>query len=337
MSTTFHYIGIDVSKDHLDIAQQQSHSQAKPTKAKIHNQEKSIRKWLAKLDPATALLVLEPTGTYHDRLILLAHEYQIAFALVPTKISHHHAKSEGHLHLNDGQAAASLLSYGWKATPQPSKMPSEKQQQRKQLITSLKALKKQQNMLSNQVHALEQLYRTNEVAIGALQSTLEVVDGQINRLEKELHELEDEEEKALCQLMQTVVGIGPKSARELLCYFGDFSAFEAIGQVLNFAGVVPTSHTSGTSVWKQGNISKQGPKSLRAVLYLAARSARRFNLACKDLYERLRSRGKNHKQAMVAVVAKLIKQVFAVVKSKTPFDNQYYLNFDKIFSDKLGF
>lgn len=63
---------------------------------------------------------------------------------------------------------------------------------------------------------------------------------------------------------------------------------------------------------------------------MRARSAIRFNLACKDLCTRLRRIGKSYKQAMVAVMNKLIKQIFGVVNSNTPFDNEHYLKFQKI-------
>ena len=74
-------------------------------------------------------------------------------------------------------------------------------------------------------------------------------------------------------------------------------------------------------------MSKKGNAEVRANLYMAARSAIRFNLACKDLYERLRAKGKPHKQAMVAVMNKLVKQLFGCVVNNTDFDNQFYLQF----------
>ncbi|MEL7148451.1 MAG: IS110 family transposase, partial [Bacteroidota bacterium] len=59
----------------------------------------------------------------------------------------------------------------------------------------------------------------------------------------------------------------------------------------------------------------------------AARSAKKHNQACKDLYERLRGAGRNYKQAMVAVMHKLIKQVFGVFRSGLHFNNLHYLQF----------
>ena len=48
---------------------------------------------------------------------------------------------------------------------------------------------------------------------------------------------------------------------------------------------------------------------------MAARSAIRYNHACKELYERLRAKGKPYKKAIVAVMNKLVKQVFGVVNA----------------------
>lgn len=327
--STFTYVGIDVSHLTLEYAISSEASKV----LSIENKASSIRSWLLSLETKSACLVLEPTGTYHDQLIHIADELGIPFVMVSPRISYYYAKSQGHIHLNDSQAARSLARYAEERSLPPSHMPSDQQIQRKQLLRSLKSLKKQDRMLRNQIHAMSQHYRINPMAISTLEVTLGVVGEQIEKLEEQLHELESDEEAHLMELMQTVVGIGPKSAREILCYFGNFSTFEHDKQVLKFAGVVPAGHTSGSSVRKPEKITKQGPKTLRATLYIAARSAKKHNLACQQLYERMRQKGKPYKKAMVAVVAKLLRQVFAVVKSQQPFDNQYHLRFSKTLSN----
>ena len=55
-------------------------------------------------------------------------------------------------------------------------------------------------------------------------------------------------------------------------------------------------------------------------------SAVKSNHACKELYERLVTKGKNKKLALIAVCNKLLKQVFAVVHNQTLFDNNYAKN-----------
>lgn len=71
-------------------------------------------------------------------------------------------------------------------------------------------------------------------------------------------------------------------------------------------------------------MAKTGESKVRALLYMGARSAKRYNLEFKDLYERLRRRGKYHKVAMNAVSHKLVRQFFAVVTKKVEFDNSNY-------------
>lgn len=62
-----------------------------------------------------------------------------------------------------------------------------------------------------------------------------------------------------------------------------------------------------------------GMGTIRKVLYMAAISAIKCNKACKDLYGRLREKGKPHKVALIAAVNKLINQVFAIAKSGRPY------------------
>ncbi len=62
---------------------------------------------------------------------------------------------------------------------------------------------------------------------------------------------------------------------------------------------------------------------MRDVLYMCAINAKQINPACMVLYDRLRANGKTGKQALVAVMNKLLKQVFAVVKNKTLYQPNY--------------
>lgn len=207
--------------------------------------------------------------------------------------------------------------------------PTDDMQKRKQILAGLNALKKQQQTLKNQLHALEHQIIFEPKVVVALQATLATVEEQIQSLEQQLNELSDEELSQQLKLMMSVVGIGPKTAQWLIAATGGIQNFKRSGKLSKFIGLISSSHFLGSSVRKKGGITKKGNSALRASLYMAARSAKKHNLACKDLYERLRAKGKPHKQAMVASMNKLIKQVFGVVQSRVPFDNQYYLSFCK--------
>lgn len=56
---------------------------------------------------------------------------------------------------------------------------------------------------------------------------------------------------------------------------------------------------------------------------MCAMNAMETNQACKALYERLRAKGKTGKQGLIAVCNKLLKQVFAVIKSQTLYQPNY--------------
>ena len=66
-----------------------------------------------------------------------------------------------------------------------------------------------------------------------------------------------------------------------------------------------------------------GMGEVRKCLYMAARSAKKYNTTCKELYDRLRGKGKAHKVAMIAVVNKLLKQAFALVETGTLYEKDY--------------
>jgi transposase len=85
--------------------------------------------------------------------------------------------------------------------------------------------------------------------------------------------------------------------------------------------------TRGKSIKGRVHISKIGGKQLRHTLYMCALNAKATNMACKALYDRLVAKGKNKELALIAVCNKLLKQVFAVVKSNTLYNDNYPNNF----------
>ncbi len=319
-----HVYGIDVSKDELEIC---LINQSKRSFVQIPNTKKAILCWLKELDKKRSYCVLEYTGTYSSQLLHLLGRQAIEVSVVNPNQSSHFIKALGIVNKNDKNAAEALALMGSSLDLPWYVMEPSSRQKRKQVLSSLSALKKQRQMLKNQLHALSFQAIVNSAVKQAFETTLQTVSEQIQLLEEELDSLSDEEHEKQLNKITSVVGIGPKTAQALLTATGGLEQFEHDRQLAKFIGIVPLSHDSGSSVRYRGPITKKGNAELRACLYMAARSARRFNLACKELYERLRSRGKCHRQAMVAVMNKLVRQVFAVVKHDRIFDNQYYLKY----------
>lgn len=317
-------LGIDVSHETLDI--HFIDQQEVVSKNRIENSCTSIVNFLKQYDPNNIFIVAEPTGTYSDKLFELAHQHGFEIRLVNPQKSSRYTQVMGHLNKTDELAAELLTQMGSTLDLSVYTPPSQAMKERKQIVMTINALSKQSRALSNQIHAMEQRLSPSSSALGALKVALAIMQEQIQKLEQELQTLTDEEADEFAKYAGSVVGIGPKTINLLLIYTNGLKNFDNKNQLPKFIGTVGSVHQSGTSINRRGRITKSGPSLLRACLYNAAKSASRFNHACKALYQRLRTNGKPHKLAMIAVINKLLHQVFAVVKSKNLFDNELYLN-----------
>ena len=120
--------------------------------------------------------------------------------------------------------------------------------------------------------------------------------------------------------------MGVKTALFLIVLTDGFNKFENAKQLCSYVGITPTIRASGSSVRGRSRISKIGNRKLRNLLFLCAFSACNYNKACRELYQRIIAKGKSKKLALIAVANKLLKQAFAIAKSKLPFDENYVSN-----------
>jgi transposase len=125
--------------------------------------------------------------------------------------------------------------------------------------------------------------------------------------------------------IKTIIGIGDFTGGLILGELGDIRRFESSKQVVAFAGLDPVLKESGTSR-REGHISKRGSPLLREALYLAAFSALQYNPVCKQLYDRLRTKGKHHNVCRTAVARKLLLIVYSVLKNDRDFYIPEHLN-----------
>lgn len=170
-------------------------------------------------------------------------------------------------------------------------------------------------MLSNQLHAFGAAGTMDKLLNDEIRGELEGHDKRIRDMELQIEELIKQDYAEMATNIRSIPGIGPRSVSMLISATDGFSMFENHRQVISYFGLAPRIYESGASVKGRGHICKMGMGQIRKVLYMAATSAIRCNKSCKDLYERLRSRGKSYRVALIAAVNKLIKQVFAIAKS----------------------
>lgn len=145
----------------------------------------------------------------------------------------------------------------------------------------------------------------------------------MEKIENEINDLIDKNNHEDFNNLQTIPGIGKKSAAALIATTDAMQRFDNHRQVCSYFGLSPRTFQSGTSVKGKARICKMGMSRIRRLLYLAAVSASRYNPPCRELYQRLVMAGKAKKLALVAVANKLIKIAFAICKNKTIFQPNY--------------
>ena len=151
------------------------------------------------------------------------------------------------------------------------------------------------------------------------------IEAHIAWLERELDDLDKNLRQTLRQspvwrekddLMRTVPGVGEQVSLTLLAYLPELGTLNR-RQIAALVGVAPFNRDSGTlrgkrTVWG-------GRARIRAVLYMGALAATRFNPVIRDFYRRLLADGKPKKLALTACVRKLLVTLNSILKHGSPW------------------
>ena len=144
---------------------------------------------------------------------------------------------------------------------------------------------------------------------------LEQVQGLLDVAEKKLDALG--EDNAGVQLLQTIPGVGPRTAEAVNAFLPKPELFRTTKQVSAYGGFVPRQYQS-TETDHRGRITKRGPRTLRKLLVECAWVMLRYNTWARKVYRRLTHGGKTRKkQAIVAVARKLLVRCWAMLRDGT--------------------
>ena len=310
-------IGIDVSKDSFVAAYPKKSGYSTKT---FLNTTSGVRQFITSL-PEDSHCVMEATGNYSMLLLYLLQQANIIVSMEnPQKIKHF-ARAMLSTTKTDEIDAKLIALYGEKMEPAPYKIPSESIIMLKQKRTVLRQLKKQLTMMVNLQHSLSVLPKQDPTAKVVTEQTIKHLRKQISKMEEEITNLSNKEFKRQMELLTSIKGIGENIASALILATGGFTYFSSAKQISRFLGLCPTYQQSGTSVNVKGHINRNGDTHLRSLMYVVAFSSIRSNTACKETYERLRSRGKSGRVAIIAIANKLIRQAFAVLTN-----NRHYID-----------
>jgi len=120
----------------------------------------------------------------------------------------------------------------------------------------------------------------------------------------------------------SIKGIGEITAAGIIGEVGDFEAIRNQYSLIKLAGLNLCENSSGK---RKGRlcISKQGRSLLRKLLYFASLNLVKKGRILHDYYNRLVKRGVLRMKALVAVMRKLLRLIFALIRDKTHYQNNY--------------
>ena len=313
------YLGIDISKEHIDVC-----NAATSKVTKYPNTPQGWNTLLEDSEGTNNWFVMEATGPYFVGLAhWLADKDQRVSVINPLIIRRY-----GQLKLKriktDKADARLIADYGSKQYQdlmlwQPKSVTARSI---RQLVALLEKTIKLQTIVKNQREAFSQDPEAATCALQLVEQELEFLNQQEKQINKELHKLAKAEYGQLLKSLQSIPGIGLKTAIILCVVTDGLTRFDSSQKLAAYVGICPSPYESGSSIKGKGHISKLGSALLRKTLYMCTLSGSQYNVGCKQMYERLTAVGKPNKLVRIAVANKLLRQAFVIGKSNSFFDPQ---------------
>jgi|TARA_B110000908_G_C10180270_1_gene415332 transposase len=316
MNKSTKFYGIDISKDVFDVTDQ------KEVHYQFTNDIKGFKKFKKILDE-NSHCVMEATGYYHYKLAYFLQENEVLVSVENPLSVKRFIQMKLSKIKTDKSDSKMICKYAESVDLRIWEGESKDQQECLQMTRSLSIYKKQSTMLKNKIHGEEVLGVPSKFVLRSLKRSLKHLQKEMKLIEEKLLELVKKENQELLTLLESIPGIGRKTSVMLLVLTDGFNRFQSASELCSYAGLTPMIRSSGSSVNGRPRISKIGNQKLRNLLFLCSFNACKYNQACKSLYDRIVAKGKSKKLALIAVCNKLLKQAFAIAKSRLPYDPTY--------------
>lgn len=317
-------IGIDISKASFDVAFKKNDDGF--VFYKFDNQQSGFKQFSKLLSPGDHC-VMEASGPYYLFLAQYLFEQSVNVSVVNPLQVKHFVRMRMTRAKTDKKDAQMIALYGQSEHPDLWKPDQEYIRQMQQINTALEGLHKQAVMLSNQLEAFNCIPFVDKELVKTLKSLEKTILAKINKLENRMVLLAEKHYGDTMKALKSIPGIGSKTAILLITVTDNFKKFETSKKLSAFVGLAPRVYQSGTSVKGKGHITKMGNHRLRKLLYLCSWSAKKHNSQCKEMYQRLKQKGKPEKVIKVAIANKLLRQAFTIATRLTEYEKNYHFKF----------
>lgn len=333
MKTNYTYfIGVDISKEHLDFAIY--HNGSTYYHKRIANQEQVIASYLeeeltTEINLSESLFCMENTGVYTQLLLRVLTVHRCAVWLEHAmQIKQSMGVVRGK---NDKIDAQRIAHYAARfADTACLYSPSEQNlEELKTLQTLRNRLVKVQKQLKT---PLKENKRFTQKAMYELveehtMNILESLKKQIQTIEQQMKTIieQDENLKRIYELTTSVRGVGRVTGIAVMLATGVFEKISCPKKFACYAGVAPFENSSGKSKAK-AKVSYIANKKLKALLQNCVTSSLRYPSEFRVYFDRKKAEGKKTRVIMNALRNKIIQRIFACVKSGVKYQENYQNN-----------
>ncbi|HEX8526479.1 IS110 family transposase [Allosphingosinicella sp.] len=303
------YVGIDVSKDWLDVHVAPAGEEWRVARDAAGLDELVLR--IGGLGPSC--IGVEATGGYETVVAATLGAASLPVAVLNPAQVRHFANALGKRAKTDPIDAAVIARFVEATGPAVRPLPDEETQaladlvaRRRQIIAMMVAERQRLKRAG-----AKRLIKSIERLLAALQKELTDLEGAIGDSVKASPLWHAREE-----LLKSIPGVGPATARTLIAELPELGRLDR-RQIAALVGVAPWTRQSGQ--WRGKAMIGGGRSAVRTALYMAGLVASRSNPVLRTIYRRLLDAGKAKKVALVAVARKLVIICNAIVRDQQPW------------------
>ncbi len=306
------FVGIDVSKDRLDV-----HLRPTGKAFCVSRDAKGLDDLVSRLiELPVALVVLEATGGFETTVAAALAGVGLPLCVVNPRQIRDFARAMGRLAKTDALDAEAIALFAERIRPEARPLLDPERARLAEFVSRRRQVIEMIGMETNRRRRATDKHLAKRL------------DRHVAFLEKELDEIDRDIGEAIksspvwCkteELLKSVPGIGDVTARTLLAEVPELGTVDR-HQIAALVGVAPVNRDSG--LMRGHRAIAGGRTSVRNVLYMAALTAIRRNPVFRTFYHRLITRGRPKKVALVAVLRKLLTVLNAIVRDLTPWRQQ---------------
>ena len=303
------FVGIDVSKDRLDV-----HLCPGGEAFAVPRDGKGLADLVGRLEEwSVALVVLEATGGFETVVAAALAAAGLPLAVVNPRQIRDFARATGRRAKTDALDAAAIARCAEAIRPEPRPVPTDEAlalgemvARRRQIVETMVAERNRRRRLTQ-----PRLLKGVDRVLALLQAELSAIETDIDGAIRQSPAWRERED-----LLRSVPGIGPATARTLIAELPELGQLDR-RKIASLVGLAPMNRDSGTL---RGRRTIMGGRStVRSALFMSIMVAIRHKLPLQATYQRLRQAGKPPKVAIVACMRKLLTIANAIIRDAKPW------------------